>query len=67
MYFTIEKYINYFIIVDKKKEKVSEIAKDFALLIEPEKKLFVKLEKNYSNIKNNIKKQASIVYNFRNS
>jgi len=42
--------------VNKEKERVLKIAKDFALLIEPEKKLFIKLEKDYSNIKSNIKK-----------
>ena len=49
------------------KYEVLRITKDFTLLIKPEKELFIKLEKDYSNIKGDIKEQASIIYNFRDS
>jgi len=54
MYFIIKNHINYFIVVDKKKSGVSRIARDSTLLIKPKKELFVKLKKNYNNIKNDI-------------
>ena len=51
-YFITKGYINYFIVIDKENSKV---ARDFTLLIEPEKELFVKLEKDYSDMKGDIK------------
>ena len=54
--------------VYKEKSGVSlGTARDFALLIELEEELFIKLEKDYSNIRGDIKEQANIVYNFRDS
>ena len=54
--------------MDKEKGRVSlGTAKDFALLIELKEELFIKLEKDYSDIRGDIKEQASIVYNFRDS
>jgi hypothetical protein len=35
------------------------------MLTQPKKKLFAKLKKDYTNIKENIKEQASIVHDFR--
>lgn len=46
---------------DKEKSGVSEIVKDFALLIQLERKLFKKLEKDYKDVKRNLKEQAIIV------
>ena len=54
--------------MDKEKGRVSlETAKDFALLIELKEELFIKLEKDYSDIRGDIKEQASIIYNFKDS
>jgi hypothetical protein len=41
--------------VDKEKSRVLGIAKGFILLIEPKKELFIRLEKDYKNIKEDIK------------
>jgi hypothetical protein len=46
--------IDYFIVMDEEKGGVSETAEDFALLIELEKELFVKLEKDYIDVKGDI-------------
>jgi len=55
MYFTTKNCIDYFIVVNKEKSRVSGITKDSTLLTGLEKELFVKLEKDYNNIKSNIK------------
>jgi hypothetical protein len=43
------------------KEKGGETAKGSMLLIEPEKELFKQLEKDYKDMKYNLKEQATIV------
>ena len=54
--------------MDKEKGGVSlGTARDFALLAELEEELFIKLEKDYNDIRGDIKKQASIIYDFRDS
>ncbi|TVY12645.1 hypothetical protein LARI1_G008837, partial [Lachnellula arida] len=53
--------------VDEEKGGVSGTAGDFAPLREPEKELFIKLEKDYSDVEGDIKEQASIVYDFGDS
>ena len=54
--------------MDKEKGRVSlKTARDFALLTELEEELFIKLEKDYSDIRGDIKEQASIVHDFGDS
>jgi hypothetical protein len=65
MYFTIKGRIDYFIIVDKEKNKVRKTARAFMLLLKLEKKLFIELKEDYKVIKNNIKEQANIVHDFK--
>jgi hypothetical protein len=50
-YFTIKGCIDYFVVVDR--EKGRETARGSILLIEP--------EKDYKNVKCNLKKQATVV------
>jgi hypothetical protein len=54
--------IDYFVVINnKKKEGVSKQVSDFALLIQPEKELFEKLEKDYKNIKCDLEEQVIII------
>jgi hypothetical protein len=54
--------IDYFVIINnKKKEKVFKQTSDSVLLIQPKKELFEKLEKDYKNIKYNLKEQIIII------
>ena len=39
-------------------------AKDFTILTKLKKELFKRVKKDYKGVKDNIKEQASIVYNF---
>jgi hypothetical protein len=65
-YFTVKGRINYFVVTDdNKNSRVPEQASDSVLLTQPEKKLFDKLNKNYTDVKQNLKKQASIVHDFK--
>ncbi|KAF4611388.1 hypothetical protein G7Y89_g15625 [Cudoniella acicularis] len=50
---------------DKEKGGVSEQARDSALLTQPEKELFKKLEKDYKDMKCDIEEQATIVQDIR--
>jgi hypothetical protein len=60
--------IDYFVVINnKKKGRVLEQASDFALLIQPKKELFEKLEKDYKNIKYDLKKQVIIIQDIGDS
>ena len=63
-YFTKKGLINYFIIVESLSQS-SKSKLDSTRLVETKEELFIKLEKDYSDIKVNIKEQASIIYNIR--
>ena len=67
-YFTAKGRIHYFVVVDEEKGGVSSgTAGDFAPLTEPEEELFMKLEKDYSDVRGDIEEQASIVHDFGDS
>ena len=53
--------------VDEERGGVSGIAGDSAALTGPEKELFVKLEKDYGDVKGDIEEQASVVHDFGDS
>jgi hypothetical protein len=60
--------IDYFVVIDnKKKGRVLEQTNDSVLLIQPEKELFEKLEKDYKNIKYDLEEQATIVQDIGDS
>lgn len=53
--------IDYFVVTDnKEKEGISDQASDFIPLIQPEKKLFKKLDKDYKDMKYDLNKQVTI-------
>ena len=58
-YFTAKGRIDYFVVVDK--EKGGETARDAISLTELEKELFKQLEKDYKDVKCDLKEQATIV------
>jgi hypothetical protein len=58
-YFTAKGRIDYFIVVDK--ETGGEIARGSMSLIELKKELFKQLEKDYKDVKCDLKEQATIV------
>jgi hypothetical protein len=51
IYFTVFGRIDYFIIVDKENGGIKGTVRDSMPVIEPEKELFEKLEKDYKDIK----------------
>jgi hypothetical protein len=60
--------IDYFVVINDKKEGgVPEQTNDFVLLTQLEKELFEKLEKDYKNIKCDLKEQAIIVQDIGDS
>jgi hypothetical protein len=60
--------IDYFVIIDNKKKRgVPEQTNDSVLLTQPKKELFEKLEKDYKNIKYDLKEQATIVQDIGDS
>ena len=65
-YFTRKGLIDYFIIVESPSQS-SRSKLDSTRLAETEEELFIKLEKDYSDVKVDIKEQASIVHNIRDS
>lgn len=67
-YFIGHRRIDYFIVIDdKKKRGVFEQAINLVLLTQSEKELFDRLEKDYKDVKYNLKEQATIVYDIRDS
>ncbi|KAF8861004.1 hypothetical protein BDZ45DRAFT_800455 [Acephala macrosclerotiorum] len=66
-YFTAKGRIDYFVVVDKEKGGVKGTAGGFMLLTKPEKELFVKLKKDYKDVKGDIEEQINIVYDFGDS
>ena len=65
-YFTGKGLIDYFVIVEGPSQS-SRSKLDSARLTETEEELFVKLEKDYEDVKGDIEEQASIVYDFGDS
>jgi hypothetical protein len=60
--------IDYFVVINnKKKRRIPEQTNNSVLLIQPEKELFEKLEKDYKNIKYDLKEQIIIVQDIRDS
>jgi hypothetical protein len=67
-YFTTRSRVDYFVVTKEGTEAESGgVLVDPIPLSQPEKDLFVKLEKDYKDVKVDIKEQASIVYNIRDS
>jgi orsellinic acid/F9775 biosynthesis protein OrsD/helicase-like protein/RAD3-like DEAD/DEAH box helicase len=67
-YFTGHGRIDYFVITDEKeKGGISEQASHSLLLTQPEKELFEKLEKDYKDVKGDLKEQATIVQDIGDS
>ena len=65
-YFTAFGRIDYFVVIEN--PKASAMSKDSLLLItQPEKALFKKLEKDYKDVKCDLKEQATIVHDIRDS
>jgi hypothetical protein len=54
-YFTIGGRINYFIVIDEENSRVKGITRGSISLIEPEKELFEKLERDYEDVKCDLK------------
>jgi hypothetical protein len=53
------------VINNKKKGEMPEQTNDSALLTQPKKELFEKLEKDYKNIKYNLEEQITIIQDIR--
>jgi hypothetical protein len=66
-YFTAKGRIDYFVVVDEKKGRVSGMARGSVSLTEPEKELFEKLEKDYKDVKCDLEEQATIVQDIGDS
>ena len=60
-YFTAKGRIDYFIIADEENSGVKGTAQGSILVTEPKKELFEKLEKDYKDVKCDLKEQATIV------
>ncbi len=60
-YFTTFGRIDYFIVLDKEKGGVKGTARSSMPLPEPEKELFEKLEKDYKDVRCDLKEQVTIV------
>ncbi|KFY96556.1 hypothetical protein V500_02410 [Pseudogymnoascus sp. VKM F-4518 (FW-2643)] len=66
-YFVGKGRIDYFVVVDNKKEEKLNTRELSKPLKEEEKALFIKLEEDYQDVKGDIKEQASIVHDFADS
>ena len=66
-YFTTRSQVDYFIVIKEEATKEPRGVEVDPVLLQPEKDLFIKLEKDYKVTKVDIKEQASIVYNIRAS
>jgi hypothetical protein len=64
-YFTAKGRINYFVVVER--EKGGETARGSMSLTEPEKELFKQLEKDYKDVKCDLKEQATVVQDIGDS
>lgn len=61
-YFTAGGRIDYFVVTyNNAKEGFSGFSNDSALLTEPEKELFEKLEKDYKDVKCDLEEQVTVV------
>jgi hypothetical protein len=61
-YFTGHRRIDYFVMTDdKEKGEVSKQANNSAVLTQPKKELFKKLERDYKDMKCDLEEQATIV------
>ena len=60
-YFIAGGLINYFVVVDKENSGVKGTARRSMPVIEPEKELFEKLERDYKDVKCDLEEQATIV------
>jgi len=66
-YFTTRSRVNYFVVIEKgTKDIVGQFITN-PVLSQPETDLFIKLEKDYKNVKGDIEEQANIVHNFEDS
>jgi hypothetical protein len=65
-YFTKKGLIDYFVVIERQKKKGRYIL-DSSLLKETKKVLFKKLEQDYKDIKYDLKEQAIIVQDIRDS
>jgi hypothetical protein len=67
-YFTGHRRIDYFVVTNSE-VPISVLRTDDVIiaLTQPEKELFAKLEEDYTDVKGDIKEQASIVHDFRDS
>jgi hypothetical protein len=63
-YFAAKGRIDYFVVVDTEKGRARGTARGSPLLTEPEKELFMRLEKDYRDVKEDIGEQAGIVHDF---
>ena len=67
-YFTTWSQVDYFVVTEEETEDRSKgVPVDSVPLSQPEKDLFVKLKKDYKDVKVDIEEQASIVYNIGDS
>lgn len=67
-YFTTRSRVDYFVVTEEKAEDGSRgVPVDSIPLSQPEKDLFVKLEKDYDDVKVDIEEQASIVHDIGDS
>jgi hypothetical protein len=67
-YFTTRSRVDYFVVTEEEAEDgFRGVSIDSILLSQPEKDLFVKLKKDYKDIKVDIEEQASIVYDIGDS
>ena len=67
-YFITRSQVDYFIVTKEEIEDRSRGVPIYSIpLLQPKKDLFIKLKKDYKDIKVDIKEQASIIYNIRDS
>jgi len=66
-YFTAFGRIDYFVVVDEESGGVKGTARGSMPVTEPEKELFKKLERDYKDVKCDLKEQATVVQGIRDS
>jgi hypothetical protein len=66
-YFTTRSRVDYFVVIEEGAKDIVEQSITDPVLSQPKTDLFIKLEEDYKNVKRDIKEQASIVYNFKDS
>ena len=67
IYFTAFGRINYFVIVDEENGGIKGTARGSMPVIEPEKELFEKLEKDYKDVKCDLEEQVTVVQDIGDS